>query len=48
VNNTGAIAFADYMVSSDTQTLIGNFGVEKFGGALFTPDAGKDESTLGK
>lgn len=48
VNNAGAIAFADYMVSPDTQTLIGNFGVEKFGGALFTPDAGKDESTLGK
>jgi tungstate transport system substrate-binding protein len=48
VNNAGAIAFADYMVSADTQTLIGNFGVDKFGGALFTPDAGKDESTLGK
>jgi tungstate transport system substrate-binding protein len=48
VNNSGAIAFADYMVSADTQTLIGSFGVEKFGGALFTPDAGKDESTLGK
>ena len=48
VNNTGAIAFADYMVSPATQTLIGGFGVEKFGQALFTPDAGKDESTLGK
>ncbi|MFZ2095988.1 MAG: substrate-binding domain-containing protein [Anaerolineales bacterium] len=48
VNNAGAIAFADYMVSPDTQALIGSFGVEKFGGALFTPDAGKDESTLGK
>lgn len=48
VNNTGAIAFADYMVSADTQALIGSFGVEKFGAALFTPDAGKDESTLGK
>jgi tungstate transport system substrate-binding protein len=48
VNHAGAIAFADYMVSPETQTLIGNFGVEKFGGALFTPDAGKDESTLGK
>lgn len=48
VNNTGALAFADYMVSPATQTLIGSFGVEKFGQALFTPDAGKDESTLGK
>ncbi len=48
VNNTGAIAFADYMVAPATQTLIGSFGVDKFGQALFTPDAGKDESTLGK
>ena len=48
VNNTGAIAFADYMVSPATQTLIGSFGDEKYGQALFTPDAGKDESTLGK
>jgi tungstate transport system substrate-binding protein len=48
VNNTGAIAFADYMVSPATQTLIGSFGVEKYSQALFTPDAGKDESTLGK
>jgi tungstate transport system substrate-binding protein len=47
VNNTGALAFADYVVSPDAQTLIGNFGVDKYGQALFTPDAGKDESTLG-
>jgi tungstate transport system substrate-binding protein len=47
VNSTGAIAFADYVVSPEAQTLIGNFGVDKFGQALFTPDAGKDESTLG-
>lgn len=47
VNHTGAIAFADYVVAPATQTLIGSFGVEKFGQALFTPDAGKDESTLG-
>jgi tungstate transport system substrate-binding protein len=48
VNNTGAIAFADYVVSSEAQKLIADFGTEKFGQALFTPDAGKDESTLGK
>lgn len=48
VNNAGAIAFADYMVSPAIQALIGSYGVEKFGQALFTPDAGKDESTLGK
>ncbi len=48
VNNEGAIAFADYIVSPETQTLIGSFGTEKFGQPLFTPDAGKDEATLGK
>ncbi len=47
VNNTGAVAFADYVVSPEAQTLIGNFGTDKYGQALFTPDAGKDESTLG-
>ena len=48
VNNTGAIAFADYIVSPEAQALIGNFGVEKYGQPLFIPDAGKDESTLGQ
>jgi tungstate transport system substrate-binding protein len=48
VNNTGAIAFADYVVSSEAQSLIGSFGTEKYGQPLFTPDAGKDETTLGK
>lgn len=48
VNNTGAIAFAEYVVSPEAQQLISNFGVDKFGSPLFTPDAGKDESTLGK
>jgi tungstate transport system substrate-binding protein len=47
VNNTGAISFADYVVSPDAQSLIGSFGIEKFGQPLFTPDAGKDESSLG-
>ncbi len=46
-NNAGAVAFSDYMVAPDTQALIGKFGVDKYGQALFTPDAGKDESTLG-
>ncbi len=48
VNNVGAIAFADYVVSPEAQRLIGAFGVDKFGSPLFTPDAGKDEATLGK
>ncbi len=48
VNNTGAIAFADYVVSAEAQNLIGSFGTQKYGQPLFTPDAGKDESSLGK
>ncbi len=46
-NNAGAVAFSDYIVSPETQALIASFGVDKYGQALFTPDAGKDESTLG-
>jgi tungstate transport system substrate-binding protein len=46
-NNAGAVAFADYVVSPEAQALIGSFGTEKYGQPLFTPDAGKDESTLG-
>ena len=48
VNAAGAKAFADFMVAPATQKLIGGFGVEKFGGALFTPDAGKKVESLGK
>jgi len=48
VNNAGALAFANYIVSPEAQSLIGSFGVEKYGQSLFTPDAGKDEATVGK
>jgi tungstate transport system substrate-binding protein len=47
VNGEGGKAFVDFMVSKETQDLIGKFGVEKFGQPLFTPDAGKAESELG-
>jgi tungstate transport system substrate-binding protein len=47
VNAEGGKAFVDFMVSADTQKLIGDFGVEKFGQPLFIPDAGKAESELG-
>lgn len=43
VNEEGAKAFADFMVSTETQEIIKTFGVDKFGGALFFPDAGKPE-----
>jgi len=43
VNAEGAKAFASFIVAKETQAVIGTFGVEKFGGALFFPDAGKPE-----
>ena len=43
VNADGAKAFSDFMVSAETQGIIKTFGVEKYGGALFFPDAGKPE-----
>ena len=46
-NLDGATAFADYMVSASTQTLIGKFGVDKYGQQLFIPDAGKTDAELG-
>jgi len=45
INIAGANAFADYLVSADTQKLIGSFGVAKFGAPLFFPDAGKPDPT---
>ncbi|MBI4289780.1 MAG: substrate-binding domain-containing protein [Chloroflexi bacterium] len=47
INAEGARAFADFMVSPETQQTIGKFGVDKFGQPLFFPDAGKKESELG-
>jgi tungstate transport system substrate-binding protein len=41
VNADGAKAFSDFMVAAETQGIIKTFGVEKFGGALFFPDAVK-------
>jgi tungstate transport system substrate-binding protein len=48
VNTAGAQAFADYLVSPEGQTLIAGFGAQKYGQALFVPDAGKDEASLGQ
>lgn len=48
VNASGAKAFADFMVSKETQGIIKTFGVDKFGSPLFFPDAGKKEEELGK
>lgn len=48
VNATGAKAFADFLVSKETQDIVKTFGVEKFGAPLFFPDAGKAEDAVGK
>ncbi len=46
VNAAGANAFADYLVSDETQRLIAAFGKDKYGEVLFFPDAGKDDQDL--
>jgi tungstate transport system substrate-binding protein len=48
VNAPGGKAFADFMVSNETQGIIKTFGVDKFGSPLFFPDVGKKEEELGK
>jgi tungstate transport system substrate-binding protein len=47
INTAGGKAFADFMVAPETQTVIGEFGKEKYGEALFVPDAGKSEAEVG-
>jgi tungstate transport system substrate-binding protein len=47
LNVDGAKAFADYVVSAEGQALIAKFGVDKFGQALFTPDANRTDADLG-
>jgi tungstate transport system substrate-binding protein len=46
VNVDGARNFADWIVSPDVQATIGEFGEEKYGRSLFTPDAGKSEAQV--
>jgi tungstate transport system substrate-binding protein len=48
VNAAGAKAFADFMLSKKTQSIIKSFGVDKYGSPLFFPDAGKKVEDLGK
>jgi tungstate transport system substrate-binding protein len=47
VNGAGGKAFADFMVSDEAQSVIETFGVDKYGQALFTPDAGKTYESIG-
>ncbi len=46
VNSDGAKAFADFLLSAETQAMIGEFGVAEFGQQLFVPDGGKTEADL--
>ncbi len=43
INEQGAIAFSDFIISPETQKMIGEFGKAKYGQPLFIPDAGKKE-----
>lgn len=43
VNAAGGRAFADFMVSPETQAVIRTFGVHTYGQPLFYPDAGRPE-----
>ncbi len=47
VNAEGARAWVEFLVSDEAQRIIGSFGVDRYGRALFTPDAGKSEAALG-
>ncbi|MHB1381232.1 MAG: ABC transporter substrate-binding protein [Thermoleophilia bacterium] len=39
INYDGALAFMEWLVSAESQELIGGYGVEKYGQALFVPNA---------
>lgn len=43
INAAGGRALAEFLVSPEAQQLIAEFGREKFGQPLFTPDAGKPD-----
>lgn len=47
VNAAGAAAFADFLVSAETQARIADFGVAPYGQPLFYPDADKTDAELG-
>jgi tungstate transport system substrate-binding protein len=46
VNAAGGRAFAEWIVSSPAQRMIGSFGRAEFGRPLFVPDAGKTEEEV--
>lgn len=46
VNAAGGKAFADFVVSQKGQDIIKTFGIDKFGSALFFPDAGRKDMEM--
>ena len=46
VNAAGGDAFAKWIVSPPAQEIIGSFGREEYGQALFTPDAGRTDAEI--
>lgn len=46
-NQLGAKAFSDFLLSNEGQTLIANYGKDKFGQSLFFADGGKTEKDFG-
>ena len=47
VNTAGGTAFAEFMLSAETQKVIKTFGVDKYGQPLFVPVAGTKEEEIG-
>jgi tungstate transport system substrate-binding protein len=43
INEEGAKDFVDWILSDETQTLIGSFGMDEYGQSLFTPNAGSNK-----
>ncbi len=47
INYEGALAFANFMISDETQAIIKEFGIKEYGQPLFFPDADKTDAELG-
>ena len=47
INSAGGAAFAEFVLSPETQAVIKTFGVEKCGQPLFVPVAGASEAEIG-
>jgi len=48
INIAGGKAFADFMLAPQTQAVIKNFGIARFGQPLFVPVAGMREEEIGR